>query len=85
MVIVAIAAMSTIMVKEGVKGELLRYASVLQAKLGRRVDYNEAIKHLLLERRKHPALLIEACSPIPWAEVDKQSLIEERRRDEPEA
>jgi hypothetical protein len=76
--------MSTIMVKEGVKGELFRYAFALQAKLGRRVDYNEVIRHLLLERRKHPAMLIEACSPTPGAEMDKQTLIEERRRDEPE-
>jgi hypothetical protein len=77
----AIVAMSTIMVKEGVKIELLKYASELQAKLGRRVDYNEAIKQLLMERRKHPALLLEACAPIEGAEEDKIQLFEERKRD----
>ena len=84
-VIVTIVAMSTIMVKEGVKEELLRYATELQLKLGRRVDYNEAIQHLLRERRKFPALLKEACEPIPGADEDKEMLYEERKRDDRES
>jgi len=77
--------MSTISVKEDVKEGLLRYASELQVKLGRRVDYNEAIRHLLLRNRKHPTLLVEACAPIPGAEEAKRALVEERRRDEERA
>ena len=77
--------MTTIMVRDEVKKDLLKYATELQLKLGHRVDYNEAIKHLLMERRKHPALLIEACKPIPGAEEARAELLAERRRDEPEA
>jgi len=76
--------MTTIMVRDEVKKDLLKYASELQLKLGHRVDYNEAIKHLLIERRKHPALLIEACKPIPGAEEARAELLAERRRDEPD-
>ncbi len=76
--------MTTIIVKEDVKRELLRYAAELQLKLGHSVDYNEAIKHLLMERRKHPALLEEATKPIPGAEDAIKELMEERRRDDPD-
>lgn len=74
--------MSTISIKEDVKEELLKYASELQINLGRKVDYNEAIRHLLKERRKHSNLLREACAPIPGAEEAKRTLREERRLDE---
>jgi len=77
--------MSTISVKEDVKGELLRYASELQAKMGRRVDFNEAIRYLLMERRKHSSLLEEACAPVAGAEAARGSLTEERRLDEERA
>lgn len=77
--------MSTISIKEDVKEELLKYASELQIKLKRRVDYNEAISHLLRQRRRHPALLEEACAPMPGAEEAKRELAEERRRDEDRA
>ena len=76
--------MTTIIVKEDVKRELLRYAAELQLKLGHRVDYNEAIKHLLMERGKHPALLEESTRPIPGAEDAIKELMEERRRDAPD-
>ena len=50
--------MSTISIKEDVKEELLRYASELQLKLGRRVDYNEAIHYLLKERKKNTRRMV---------------------------
>jgi len=74
--------MTTIMVKDDVKKDLLRYASELQLRLGHRVDYNEAIKHLLMERRKHPALLEEACKPVPGADEAVAELMAERRKDD---
>jgi len=74
--------MSTISIKEDVKEELLRFASELQIRLKRRVDYNEAIRHLLMRRRRRPALLKEACAPIPGAEDARRALVEERRSDE---
>lgn len=83
--IMAISAMSTISVKEDVKEDLLRYASELQVKMGRRVDFNEAIRFLLMERRKHPSLLAEACTPTAGAEEAKRALMEERRLDEERA
>jgi predicted CopG family antitoxin len=77
--------MSTISIKEEVKQELLKFASELQIKLGRRVDYNEAIRHLLMRRRKHPSLLKEACNPMPGADDARRALVEERRLDEERA
>lgn len=74
--------MSTISIKGDVKEELLKFASELQIRLRRRVDYNEAIRHLLMRRRRHPALLKEACATIPGAEDARRALVEERRRDE---
>ncbi len=54
--------MPTISVSEDVKRELLKFASELQMKLGR-VDFDEAIRFLLMYRRKkNPRLLIEACT-----------------------
>jgi hypothetical protein len=76
--------MTTIMVKEDVKKDLLRYASELQLRLGHRVDYNEAIRHLLMERRKHPAMFMEATRPMPGAEGALAELYDERRRDDPD-
>ncbi|MBN2335247.1 hypothetical protein JXL21_06770 [Candidatus Bathyarchaeota archaeon] len=72
------------MVRDDVKKELLRYASELQVKLGRKVDYNEAIKHLLREKTRNPVLLNRACEPIEGAEKAKRLLYEERRLDERE-
>lgn len=77
--------MRTISIKEDIKEELLKYASELQIKLGRRVDYNEAIRHLLMQRRKRPTLLKEACTPMPGADEARRTLLEERRLDEERA
>jgi len=77
--------MSTIAIKEDVKEELLKYVSELQMRMGRRVDYNEAIRHLLMRRRRRPALLREACNPMPGVQEAKRALVEERRRDDDRA
>ncbi len=75
--------MSIVRVSKSTKMELLRYASELQMRLGRRVDFDEAIAHLLREaRRKRPNLLIEACQPIEDAEEALMELYRERRMDE---
>ncbi len=74
--------MPTISVSEDVKKELLRFASELQMKLGRRVDFDEAIRFLLMYRRKkNPRLLIEACGSGDVEDALKE-LYEERRIDE---
>jgi hypothetical protein len=78
--------MTTISVTDDVKEKLLKVASELQIKLGRRVDLDEALRFLLSEREKKPWLLEAACSPVPDAEkVAKEALDElyqERRLDE---
>ena len=75
--------MSVIRVSKSTKVELLRYASELQMRLGRRVNFDEAIAQLLREaRRKRPELLMEACSPIKEAEELISELYRERRLDE---
>jgi len=79
-------AMTTISVKEGVKKELLKYAAELQMKLKSRVDYNEAIRFLLMQRReRNPDLLIEASRPTPGAGEAVDALRRERKRDEERA
>jgi len=80
-----ITDMSTISIKEDVKEELLRYASELQIRLGRRVDYNEAIHHLLMKGKKNPTLLKEATAPMPGAQEARKLLVEERRKDDDSA
>jgi hypothetical protein len=80
--------LTTIAVSQDVKEKLLRVASELQIRFGRRVDFDEAIMYLLSgrERVKNPQLLREACRPVPDAEwVAKEALEElyrERRLDE---
>jgi len=73
--------MPTISVSEEVKRELLKFASELQMKLGRRVDFDEAIRFLLQKRRRNPRLLIEACISSDAKDALKE-LYEERRKDE---
>ena len=62
---------TTILVTEDVKQKLLKVASELQIKLGRRVDLNEALRFLVDQREKNPQLLEEACRPV--LELKKQS------------
>jgi len=82
---VNIASMpTTISVTEDVKEALLRVASELQMKMGRRVDLNEAIRYLL-SRNKRPDLLEEACKPAPGFEEAYRELVEGRREDEERA
>jgi predicted CopG family antitoxin len=74
--------MPTISVSEDVKRELLKFASELQMKLGKRVDFDEAIRFLLMYRkRKNPRLLIEACTSGDVESALKE-LYEERKIDE---
>ena len=74
---------STIAIKEETKRELLKFVSELQIKLGRRVDFDEAIRFLLMYRRKKsPKLLLEACTPRRDVEEALKELYEERRKDE---
>ena len=74
--------MPTISISEDVKRELLKFASELQIKLGRRVDFDEAIRFLLMYRRKkNQRLLIEACTSGDVGKALKE-LYEERKIDE---
>ena len=74
--------MTTISVTDDVKDKLLKVASELQIKLGRRVDLNEAIRFLMMEKERKPNLLDEACSPVPDAEEALRELQAERKLDE---
>jgi predicted CopG family antitoxin len=77
--------MSTISVTEDVKEALLKIASELQIKRGRRIDLNEAIRYLLNMRVKRPDLLEEACKPVPGFEEAYEELKKERMKDEERA
>ena len=80
--IFTMVVMTTISVTEAVKEKLLKVASELQLKLGRRVDLNEALKFLVEQKEKHPQLLEEACKPISGAKEAVEELQEERKLDE---
>lgn len=84
--IVVVVVMTTIAVTDEVKEKLLKVASELQIKLGRRVDLDEALRFVLSEREKKPWLLDAACRHVPDAEkVAKEALDElyrERKLDE---
>ena len=53
--IVNVMSMTTISVTDDVKEKLLKVASELQIKLGRRVDLNDALRFLVEQREKKPA------------------------------
>ena len=76
--------MTTIAVSEEVKRELLKFVSELQIKLGRRVDFDEAIRFLLARsKKKNQRLLLEACTPTKiGADETLKELYMERKRDE---
>jgi len=74
--------MTTISVTEEVKEKLLKIASELQIKLGRRVDLDEALRYLLSEREKKPWLLEEACKPLSGGKEMLNDLYRERKLDE---
>jgi len=81
-VIVRVVGMTTISVTDEVKEKLLKIASELQIKLGRRIDLDEALRFLIAEREKNPHLLEEACKPVLGAEEALEGLYRERRLDE---
>lgn len=51
--------MPTISISEDVKRELLKFASELQIKLGRRVDFDEAIRFLLMYKSEEKSEIID--------------------------
>lgn len=77
--------MSTISVTEDVKEALLKVASELQLKWGRRVDLNEAIRYLITKGVKRPDLLEQACQPIQGFKEAYEELKKERMKDEERA
>jgi predicted CopG family antitoxin len=82
MVIDYVKIMTTISVSEDVKQKLLKVASELQIKRGRRVDLNEALSFLVDQREKKPHLLGEACMPMSGAKKAIEELRRERKVDE---
>ncbi len=75
-------SMTTISVTEDVKEKLLKVASELQIKTGRRVDLNDALRYLVDQREKNPRLLEEACSPTIGVKETLEELETERKIDD---
>jgi hypothetical protein len=82
MTIAYMVVMTTISVTDDVKQKLLRIASKLQIKLGRRVDLNEALLYIISEKERNPHLLDEACKPLTDVEESLNELYAERKLDE---
>jgi len=59
-----IVVVEIISVTDDVWEELLILASKLQLMLGRRVDFNDAIRYLLLKESRRPELLERATRPV---------------------
>ena len=77
--------MTTISVTDDVKEKLLKVASELQLKRGRRVDLNEALSFLIDQRdqrEKNVELLEEACKPMGGVKESLEELQVERKNDE---
>lgn len=70
----------TIKVSAYTKKMILRVASKLQQTLGRRVDFDEAVRYLLSLEARRPELLEQVVGSIPNLTVEE--LYEERRKDE---
>ena len=77
--------MTTVAVTREVKRRLLRVASELQLKLGRKVELNEAISYLLTREKRRADLLGAASRSLPGFEEGYRELIQERRKDEERA
>jgi len=77
--------MTTVAVTGEVKRRLLRVASELQLKLGRKVDLNEAISYLLTREKRRPDLLDAASRVIPGFDEAYKELMQERKKDEERA
>ncbi|MBS7251351.1 MAG: hypothetical protein KIH08_12315, partial [Candidatus Freyarchaeota archaeon] len=69
---------TTISISEAVKKELLREMAKLQLKWGRKVDFEDVIMHLVLEKRRRPELLEEACKPVEGIHPNAVRKIESR-------
>src|SRR5438445_12591835 len=74
--------MTTVAVTEEVKRRLLRVASELQLKLGRKVDLNDAISYLLTRERRRPDVLDAASRPIQGCEEAQIGQMKGRWQDE---
>ena len=70
----------TIKISKEAKEELVRVAAALQAREGRRIDLDEAIKHLLRVGRRKPEVLSSLFGAVPSLRLE--DLHEERARDE---
>ncbi|MGI0081204.1 MAG: VapB-type antitoxin [Nitrososphaerales archaeon] len=73
----------TIKVSKETKRSLVKVAARLQESVGKRVDFDEAIQHLMSLSEKRPDLLDKAFGSIPGLKV--QDLHRERRADEQRA
>ncbi|RLE64636.1 MAG: hypothetical protein DRJ47_07210 [Thermoprotei archaeon] len=69
----------TIKVSKLTKVLLARYAARLQEKLGRRVSFDEALRHLLVSCDKKPELLTEVLGSVPG--LSSKEVFQERRLD----
>jgi len=79
--------MSTIYVKENTKKELSKIAGELQAKLGRKIDFDETLRYLIRiyrSRNRRKIFFKKFTEPIPNVNFEEtyKELIKERKRNE---
>jgi len=70
----------TIKISKLTKILLTRYTARLEEKLGRKISFDEALRHLLISQDKRPKLLAEVLGSIP--SVSSDEIFHERRLDE---
>jgi predicted CopG family antitoxin len=78
---------TTITISERTRRELLKVAAELQARRGRKTDYEDVIEYLLAKTRRNPDLLRRATSPkgIPISDLHRlleKGRAEDRRHEE---
>jgi len=70
---------TTITISDKTRRELLKVGAELQAKQGKKIDYEEVIEYLLAKSQKRPELLRRATSPKGIGEEELRRVLREGR------
>ena len=78
---------TTVTISDATRRELLKIAAELQAKRGKKIDYEEVIEYLIQKSSRNPALFRAATSPKGASseglqEALKEGRAEDRQREE---
>ncbi len=70
---------TTITISKKTRRELLKVAAELQSKRGKKIDYEDVVRYLLMKTRMNPELLKVATAPTGVTSEDLQRTLKEGR------